>query len=236
MRRHLVEFLFGPDATSRDLEDPGLGDRIVRMFEEADAAEREFAAINKKPLETVLRTLGVSEKVQPFHQWAEIHFDCPEAYREACTLLFEPEALSALADAGWIPTRCGDAAMANEVADLKIGFFEISTTDTPPSMERVAKDSAEDGTTAMERGGSNPDKVSGEPRAGVGRPTAGKAPEGSIKGASRYEAQSAQELAHQLLEMTSAGSVPPVTEPPLALMRPPQRRLKAKRVIKQRHD
>ena len=244
MRKHLVEFLFGPGATSRDLESPDLGERIIRMFEDADDAEREMMAVNKKPLETVLRKLGVTAKVQPDAGGAAIFFDDGEAYRDAFLAIFEPDAMHDLAVAGWVAARSGDNAMSNEPACFKIGFFEIdvagedaSNKDTAPDLSKIAKDSNEDGSEEMDRDSDsnpveNPDNEMGDAREGVGEPSDGKDPEGKPKGSTKHESKtsgprrrlgerSAKDIADHLLETTTTSGVPPVSEPPLAAMRPP---------------
>lgn len=255
-----MEFLYGAGASSRDLDSPDLGERIIRMFESADELERETMAVNKKPLETALRKIGVSASVEDTGRgWCELVFDDNEAYREAVRAIFQPDAMHTLAEAGWIPTHEGDVAMSGEPAVYKIGFFEIdvaggemSDKETVPDPKKVAKDSQADASEEMNREDElnpveNPDAEMGDAQEGVGKASDGKDPEGKPKGSSKNESQaashpgrrkidegaSAKQVAERLLEATTTGAVPPVSEPPLATMRPPQNRperLKKRRV------
>ena len=237
MRRNLFEFLYGAGVQGPDLNDPGLGEEVVRLFEDADAEEADDMKSDKKPLATALKSIGVAASIETQPSWAEVHFADGDEYRSACAAVYEPDSLHKLAVAGWVPARCGDQAMANEPADFKLGFIELSTAETgdsdkAPDMEKVRKDAQERDTTAPEHDDEmnpveDPDKTgSDEKQPGIAKAADGKDPEGTPKGSKKTEAKTAADMVNHLLEMTSAAGVPAFDGPPPA--KHPRLRFKGK--------
>ena len=220
MQKNLLEFLFG-STTLRKTAD--IGEDIVHLFEQAEAAELEPVKAEKKPLAKALKALGVDAPVKAGVQWCEIHCDDEKDYKSYLDRLGEPDAMSKLAEMGWVRVRCGDQAMSNEKPDYKIGFIEIQTAegndmDKPDEEVKtiikkgqefantpVATDSDEN---PVERETGKPDVKLGGKREGVGKPADGKDPEGKPKGGSKKVKESAQRVAAKLLdEMTGTGSM-----------------------------
>lgn len=182
---------------------------------------------DKKPLATVLKSIGISAPIEAQSSWAEVRFADGDEYRSACVTVYEPDNLHKLAVAGWVPAHCGDQAMANEPADYKLGFIELSTvetgdSDTAPDLKKVMKDARERDTTEMDRDDDdlnpveNPDKdeAGSDHQPGISKATDGKDPEGTPKGSKGSKKESAEELVANLLEMTSAGAIPAFDGPP----------------------
>lgn len=195
MRKNLFEFLFGKSCLGPDLSNPSVGEQVVRLFEEADAAEMTALTSSKQPLVKALKSIGVDGTPVMGASWAELHFEDGDAYREALRAVYEPDALHKLAVAGWVPAKCGDQAQANEPADYKLGFIELSVAETGdsdkvPDDEKLRKEAQKADTTPEDRDDElnpveNPDKVFvDDNQTGVSKATDGKDPEGKPKGVS----------------------------------------------------
>lgn len=221
MRTNLLEFLFGPGVVH---ESQDLGEQIVKLFEEADEVEGVEMVANKKPLGDALKTLGIDEPVEAGAQCCEIHCDDDAEYHEYVRILADPDALTKLAEMGWVAVKSGDIAMANEKPDYKITFIEIQTAETsdgekPKDMEKIRKDAQKDAATEFKRSGKekeNPvelddpgDELGGK-QTGIGDAADGKDPEGKPKGTAKKvkESKSPKEVVDELLEMTSTSAVP----------------------------
>lgn len=197
MRKDLLEFLFGEQAVK--LNEPDLGENIVRMFEEADDAEGVQMVANKKPLESALKAIGISGTVDPDYQMAEVRFTDEDEYREATRLLNDPESIHKLAELGWVATRGdGDIAMTNEPPEYKLNFIEISTagedssdSDKAPDLEKIRKQSQKFAVDPVDRSDKmNPVENTrsvgkGKKQAGVGKAKDGADPEGKPKGSTK---------------------------------------------------
>lgn len=194
MRKNLFEFLYGVGCKGPDLSSPAVGEAVVRLFEEADDAELTALTSEKKPLAAALKSIGITAAPAMGASWAEVHFADNEEYREACALVYTPDALHTLAVAGWVPAKCGDQAQANEPADYKLGFIELSVAETgdgekAPDAEKVRADAQKADTTPEDRNDElnpveDPDKTFvDDNQTGVGDAKDGKDPEGKIKGA-----------------------------------------------------
>jgi len=204
MRTNLLEFLFG-EAVMRETQGHDLGEQIVKLFEDADEVEGVEMVANKKPLADALKALGIDEPVETGAQWCEIHCDDDAKYHEYTRKLVDPDAMTKLAEMGWVMVKCGDSAMSNEKPDYKIGFIEIEChytgAQTKPGktddLEKIRKDAQKDATTEFERKTSK-DPAKGNPvelddpgdglggkTTGVGKPSDGKDPEGTPKGSTK---------------------------------------------------
>jgi len=244
MRTNLLEFLFG-ETVVRETKGHDLGEQIVRLFEEADEAECEEMVANKKPLADALKALGIDEPVVAGTQCCEIHCSDDATYHCFCRKLADADAITKLAEMGWVVAKGGDSAMANEKPDYKISFIEIQTTETtdgdkPKDMEKIRKDAQKDAATEFKRSkkDENPieleDPDMGEKQTGIGKATDGKDPEGKPKGtaAKVKESKSPKALVDDLLEMTGTGSVPafPSGGNPMSINSPRSRALPRRRV------
>ena len=222
MRKNLLEFLFG-DTVIRE-SNQNLGEHVVKLFEEAADEETEEMVASKEPLVTALKSLGIDKGVEAVSQACELTCDDAEQYRQYVRILFDPANLHALAVKGWVPAKCGDAAMTFEPASFKIGFIEIATAETgdkdkAPDLEKVLKDAQKFAATEPPHDDDlNPvefdDKTSKDHQKGVGKTKEGEAPEGKPKG-SKTESKraSAKQVANSLLEMTTASAVPCLDAP-----------------------
>jgi len=246
MRTNLLEFLFG-EAVVRETKDHDLGEQIVRLFEEADEVEGIEMVANKKPLADALKALGIDEPVEVGAQWCEIHCDDDAKYHDYTSKLVDADAMTKLAEMGWVMVKCGDSGMANEKPDYKIGFIEIQTAETtdgdkPKDAEKIRKDAQKDDATEFKRDGKkdqNPvelddpgDELGGK-QTGVGKATDGKDPEGTPKGTAKKvkESKSPKALVDDLLEMTGTGAVPafPSGGNPMSINSPRSRALPRRR-------
>jgi hypothetical protein len=198
MRKNLLEFLFGPEALPKS-ED--LGEQIVRLFEEADAVETEEVVANKKPLATALKSIGISAEVEACPGWCLIKCDDEACYREYMEKLRTADAMTKLAEQGWVMAQCGDTGMSNEAPDFKIGFIEIKTAETgeddkpDETIKELNKQGREDASTEQDRDDKlnpveNPDSEMGGKKEGVGKAADGKDPEGKPKGSTKSESLS----------------------------------------------
>lgn len=241
MRTNLLEFLFGSTTVQKSAD---IGEDIVRLFEQAEAAELEPVKAEKKPLTAALKSLGISAAVEAGVQWCELHCDNEQDYREYLGKLQEPDAMSKLADAGWVMVRCGDQAMSNEAPDYKIGFIEVQTAegnkqDKPDEkVQSILKKGQEfattpvatdDDTNPVERETGKPDVKMGGKTTGVGKPKDGEDPEGKPKGSTgKVKESRAKNVVSKLLdEMTGTGSMGTFasgTFPPLGAARQPVRK------------
>lgn len=223
MRKNLLEFLFGLPV----VEDAKLGEHVVSIFEEAADEEAEQMVANKKPLTDALKALGLGVTVDAGTSWAEIKFDNDADYKEAVTLLSEPDAMHKLAEMGWVMAKCGDRAMSNEEPELRIGFIEIATAEggdddkADEKPKEIAKQGRERDTTELDRDDDdlNPvetdDGEMGGKTTGVGKAKDGEAPEGKPKGSTKKtEAIDKLLPAPPLNEMTTASAIPPVEAAP----------------------
>lgn len=223
MRKNLLEFLFGMPV----VEEAKLGEHVVNIWEEADAEEAEQMVANKKPLTDALKALGLGVTVDAGTSWAEIQFDNDADYKEAVTLLSDPDAMHKLAEMGWVMAKCGDRAMSNEAPELRIGFIEIATAEGGDSdkadqkPKEIAKQGRERDTTELDRDDDklNPvetdDGEMGGKATGVGKAKDGEAPEGKPKGSTKKtEAIDSMLPAPPLHEMTTASAIPPVESAP----------------------
>lgn len=251
MRTNLLEFLFG-ETVVRETQGHDLGEQIVRLFEEADEAECEEMVANKKPLADALKALGIDEPVVAGAQCCEIHCSDDATYHCFCKKLADGDAMTKLAEMGWVVVKCGDSGMANEKPDYKIGFIEIQCNytgaqDKPgkaDDIEKIRKDAQKDDATEFKRKTSkdpvkgNPveldDPDMGEKQTGIGKATDGKDPEGKPKGtaAKVKESKSPKALVDDLLEMTGTGAVPafPSGGNPMSILSPRSRALSRRRV------
>jgi hypothetical protein len=214
MRKNLLEFLFGDVAAPTKSDD--LGEDIVKFFEDADELEAVEMVANKKPLGDALSSIGISSKVEPGYQMAEVRFSDANEYREADRLLSDPENVHKLAELGWVCTREGDIAQTNEPAEYKLNFVEISVAsdlsnkDKAPDLEKVLKQGQEFAAKPVDRDDEmNPventrsDKK-GEKQAGIGKAKDGDEPEGKPKGSTKKtESRTARELTNKMLESQS---------------------------------
>lgn len=144
MRKNLLEFLF--EMPESQLNEEALGENVLRLFEEAAKEEAtDEIKCDKKPLTAALKAIGISAEVTASNQWCEICFDNDADYREATTKLTDPDALYKLAEAGWVPVKCGDQAMSNEDPCFRIGFIEIQVPEVsdgakPEDAEKIRKE------------------------------------------------------------------------------------------------
>jgi hypothetical protein len=230
MRTNLLEFLFGA-AVVRETQGRDLGEQIVSLFEKADEVEGVEMVANKKPLGDALKALGIDEPVKAGVQCCEIHCDDDAEYHEYVRILANPDAITKLAEMGWVSVKSGDIAMANEKPDYKISFIEIQTAETtdgdkPKDLEKIRKDAQKDAAAEFERGGKkkeNPveldDPDMGGKQEGVGEPSDGKDPEGKPKGSTKKVKESRarnyvegrytpKAVVDELLEMTGTSAVP----------------------------
>jgi len=198
-------------------------------------------------LADALKALGIDEPVETGAQWCEIHCDDDAEYHEYTRKLVDPDAMTKLAEMGWVMVKCGDSGMSNEKPDYKIGFIEIATAETtdgdkPKDAEKIRKDAQKDDATEFKRDGKkdqNPvelddpgDELGGK-TTGVGKPTDGKDPEGKPKGTAKKvkESKSPKALVDDLLEMTGTSAVPafPSGGNPMSVNSPRSRALPRRR-------
>lgn len=222
MRKNLYDFLFGSKADA--IGEQQLGEQVISLFEDAEAEAAETPVVDKKPLTTALKEIGVKsvdidDRLTPGVQWCDYISDDEQVYKRVAEKVFSVEGMTGLAERGWVPMRCGETSMSGETPQFKIGFIEITTVDTSDSEkaeqpETIRKQAQEKATDEFEREEKdNPVEIEGDKmggkREGVGEPADGKAPTGKPKGSTKQE--SAQDLAKRMFEMTGTGSVPPVT-------------------------
>jgi len=184
--------------------EPGLGEQIVQLFEEAAEKETEEMVANKQPLATVLKDLDIGGKLEAGPSSAELYFDDPLEYKHSVQKLFDPENLHTLATKGWVPAKSGDLAMSFEPADMLISFIEIATNDPSdkdeaPELEKILKDAQKFAATEPEHDEDmNPvefdDKTSDDHKKGVGKEAEGKQPEGTPKGSKK----TSESILHEL--------------------------------------
>lgn len=219
MRTNLLEFLFGENAVC-ETKGHDLGEQIVRLFEEADEAEGVEMVANKKPLADALKALGIDEPVETGAHWCEIHCDDDAKYHDYTRKLVDPDAMTKLAEMGWVLVKCGDNGMANEKPDYRLGFIEIECNytgaqDKPgkaDNLEKMRKDAQKDASTEFKRKNSKDpakgntveidDPKMGDRQTGIGKAADGKDPEGTPKGATKKvkESKTIKALADSLLE------------------------------------
>lgn len=197
MRTNLLEFLFGSTTTRKSAD---IGEAVVHLFEQAEAAELEPVKSEKKPLAAALKSFDIDEPVIAGVQWCEIHCSDDKEYKEYITRLTEPDAMNKLAEMGWVMVRCGDIAMGNEEPDYKIGFIEVQTAEgndmdkADEKIKEIVKKGQEfastpvatdDESNPVERETGKPDaKITGK-TTGVGKPKEGDDPEGKPKGSTK---------------------------------------------------
>ena len=247
MRENLLKLLFGEGVVSDS--NPALGEQVVRLFENCADAETAELSANKAPLTAALKSIGVDAKVEAGTQWAEIRFDDMAAYRKAHAMIFNPDAMHALAVKGWVPASCGDRGMTFEPTDAKIGFIEIDTAETDdtnkaPDLEKVCKDGQACDVAEVEHDDElNPvdydEKGSSKRDKGVGKAGDGEAPKGTPKGAKKTtesvrSSVSPHQLADNLLEMTGVSAIPAAEGPVLGIAERPDHKERFKRMMRRK--
>jgi hypothetical protein len=203
MKTNLLEFLYGVSQQQSEID--LLDEDFAELLEKADEAEAESLAIDKAPLTSALKSIGINgsgllEDPEGF----VLVTDDREQYVAATALLSDPEAMHTLAKKGWVAFKCGDQAMSNEAPEYKLRFMEIDTVETTDDDEssednsEIMKQAREFATEEPEHDDENPvdhDAAKGDSLAKVkiGKATDGKKPEGSVK-------DSAESIVADLLE------------------------------------
>jgi hypothetical protein len=191
--KDLLKFLYGVSQEESLADD--LNEEFVELFEKADREEEGALTAEKSPLSAALKAIGVeSTNLQEDPRGFALVTDDKVQYLAALNKLTTPEAMHTLATKGWVATKCGDQAMANEAPQYKIGFLEISTAEAgdKEKAEKVtaiikqgreymlAEPEHDDDLNPVDHEASGDTELGGK-RDGVGKPTDGKQPEGKIK-------------------------------------------------------
>lgn len=124
MKKNLIAFLFGESQVDDEIAG------IVESIADMDTDGAGDLKVEKKPLATALSALGIEDKtLENDPRGLSLVFGNAEEYRAAHAILNEPDSLHKLAELGWVASPCGDVAMANEPAELRIRFLEIDNVE-----------------------------------------------------------------------------------------------------------
>ncbi len=196
MSKRFLEFLYGLPPSG--VPDNPLESAFAHLFEEAAAEEDLQMDTSKAPLVKALSAIGIEGgDIDEHPGWCDFHTDCADKYREAVKLLADYDNVYKLAQAGWVATLGGDAAMSNEPPEFHIHFLEIGEAETSDAekaekIKTITKDAREFATTELDRDDDNPVEAPdiGTKLAktkGIGQAADGAAPEGTPKGSTKSE-------------------------------------------------
>lgn len=184
MNKGIVDFLFGESQVREALE--ALPDDVAAMFLEAE--KHSELTVQKAPLAAALKQIGVTtDGLEVGVDDILFKTDDPEAYRVCMSKLVTPEAMTALAELGWVAVGAGDTAMAAEVPEYRVRFIMLGDagagdgTDGSPDKQTVDDiiKAAVDFATSSDLPKADDDpgfKPSKGAAPGVGKPTAGGYP------------------------------------------------------------
>ena len=188
-------------------------DLLNRLFVESQAADSgEFVCLEsmhekllegdvksveskKKPLESALKSFGVTGSVELDPSGLALFVDDGEVYNGILNLLSQADNMHELAEMGWVASPSGENTMNNEEPQFRVRFIEVTTikpssSDKPENLETIAKAAIEFATTPMDRDDDmNP--VDNDPKAKMGSKDAGvgKAKDGEKAKKSMKEAE-----------------------------------------------
>lgn len=113
---NLIRFLFGESQLDADL---------TAALEEAGKVER--LKVNKAPLASALKSLGISGKVEvdADEECAKLIFTDAAAYHEASRILGSVEAMDEIASKGWVVTDAGDISDTTELPEYVMHFLPV---------------------------------------------------------------------------------------------------------------
>jgi hypothetical protein len=191
MKNGLLEFLYGA-SQRREEVDEIIDSDFVRIFEEAAEKEGQELAANKSSLVDALKGVGITPgeiKEESGYQCFET--DDQNEYLGACRVLNDPDTMHKLAEKGWVAEKCGDVAMSQEKPCFKIKFLDIAVAETSdsdkgPDQEEILKKAQEFASAEVDTDDpmnpvEHPSDKMGGGRKGVGDPSDGEKPKGTIK-------------------------------------------------------
>lgn len=205
--KDLLAYLFGGSQVENEVEETKSA--IEQIMEEAEG--QEPLKIERKPLQTALASLDITGDIDYDPEGFSLTCDDEADYRRYTEILLSPDAMEKLAKLGWVVTRCGDVAMANEPAEFRIRFLEITTAGEdgegdswPAPNPKLVTKVVKAGRKFMSEPGphdddgpiEHDDKTSDDNQKGVGKAQDGEDPEGKPKGSTKSEGLS---LAGQLI-------------------------------------
>jgi hypothetical protein len=138
MREDLLEFLFEGPIDQIGQSDQ-FGEKIIALFEKVADLEKERLIIESKPLNTALKSIGITDEPAENPSCWELKTSDKEEYLNWVKLINEPDNMHKLAEQGWVASQCGDEAMTGEEPVFKVEFTALLTCADNESPKETTK-------------------------------------------------------------------------------------------------
>jgi hypothetical protein len=214
MKNGLLEFLYGASQRREEVDDI-IDSDLARLIEEAAEEEGQEMAANKTSLVDALKGVGITPgEIREESGYQCFETDDREEYFAACRVLNDPDTMHKLAEKGWVAEKCGDVAMSQEKPCFKIKFLDIavaeaSDDDKGPDQEEILKKAQAFASTEVDTDDpmnpvEHPSAKMGGGRKGVGEPSDGEKPKGTIK-----DSLEAGDIVSSMLDLSEARVLSP---------------------------